>query len=355
MPESSICPSCSSPEQHSNFCTDCGADITSDPDTAENIPIFAKILLSPISIIFFIIRSFVGIASVVLVLGMFFGMFMFIFAMMAQGNDGLFPWQRGQDTYTSDRLNEVYGECKDESSSLSLVFFNINTDQNRMRQCLVAKINDKNSFYMGYTEGKFMNRLDIPTEFKKILVDETAKNIAEISEELESRITSNPSIFSEDEVILFVNNWILSNFPNRGKGQQWSNANNTVVNIATQLPEPPESYKSLDFKDEFRSHPHFDIHKEEQWRYFCGVKLIEGAKWNGWYWEFGEKRQDKAGIFYEKTKDVYIDIHPECDVTQTLNVPDSNCHLATTFYKYESPRYDIGHCIPTYFYHLPGW
>ena len=248
MPESSICPSCSSPEQHSNFCTDCGAEINPESDTTRDIPIFAKILLFPIVIIIFIGRSFVSIASVLLVLGMFFGMFMFIFAMMAQGNDGLFPWQRGQDTYTSDRLNEVYGECKDESSSLSLVFFNINTDQNKMRQCLVAKINDKNSFNRGYTEGKFMDRLDIPTEFKKILVDETAKNIAEISEELESRITSNPSIFSEDEVILFVNNWILSNFPNRGKGQQWSNASNTVVNIATQLPEPPESYKSLDFK-----------------------------------------------------------------------------------------------------------
>jgi hypothetical protein len=315
------------------------------------VPVFDKIA----SLIFGTIGGLIGIAGIIagllLALLTLFAMLMFIFMPILTDSEGRFWWYDGPSSESADdRLNEVYGECKDESSSLSLVFFNINTDQNRMRQCLVAKAND----YLWFTE-EDINRLDIPTEFKKILVDETAKNIAEISEELESRITSNPSIFSEDEVILFVNNWILSNFPNRGKGPQWSNASNTVVNIATQLPEPPESYKSLDFKDEFRFNPHFDFHKEEQWKDFCGVKLIEGAKWNGWYWEFGEKRQDKAGIFYEKTKDVYIDIHPECDITQTLNVPDSNCHLATTFYKYESPRYDIGYCIPSYFYHLTGW
>ena len=89
---------------------------------------------------------------------------MFIFAMMAQGNDGLFPWQRGPDI--KDRLNEIYEECKDESSSLSLVFFNINTDQNRMRQCLEKTA----ASYFGLKDYQII-AFDIPIEFKKIILE----------------------------------------------------------------------------------------------------------------------------------------------------------------------------------------
>jgi len=115
-------------------------------------------------------------ASVLLVLGMFFGMFMFIFAMMAQGNDGLFPWQRGQDS--KDRLNEIYEECKDESSSLSVIFFNINTDQNRMHQCLEKTA----ASYFGLKDYQII-AFDIPIEFKKIILESKGSNYNDAIEE----------------------------------------------------------------------------------------------------------------------------------------------------------------------------
>jgi len=171
-----ICPNCSSTEQHSNFCTNCGAEIQPESDTTRDISIFIKILLFPISIIFVIVRGFSLIAGVVLVLGMFFGMFMFMFAMMAQGNDGLFPWQRGQDT--NGTLNSIYDECKDSASSLSLMFFNINTDQNKMRQCLEKTV--------GYGDGQIID-FDIPTEFKKIMLESRGLNYTDALEESNSR------------------------------------------------------------------------------------------------------------------------------------------------------------------------
>jgi len=38
IPESRICPNCSSPEQHSNFCTNCGVEITPEPDSTGDKP-----------------------------------------------------------------------------------------------------------------------------------------------------------------------------------------------------------------------------------------------------------------------------------------------------------------------------
>tara|TARA_Y100000588_G_scaffold356368_1_gene412621 strand:- start:89 stop:1093 length:1005 start_codon:yes stop_codon:yes gene_type:complete len=105
---------------------------------------------------------------------------MFIFAMMAQGNDGLFPWQRGPDI--KDRLNEIYEECKDESSSLSLVFFNINTDQNRMRQCL-----EKTAVsYSGFKDYQII-AFNIPMEFKKIILESKGSNYTDGLKESELR------------------------------------------------------------------------------------------------------------------------------------------------------------------------
>ena len=49
--EAATCPGCSLKEQHSDFCTKCGAEINQKPDSFSNIPIFLKILIFPFSFI----------------------------------------------------------------------------------------------------------------------------------------------------------------------------------------------------------------------------------------------------------------------------------------------------------------
>ena len=138
-----------------------------------------------------------------MLLMMFFGM---LFVMIGQGNDGRF-WFQGEDT--EERLNDIYEICEDESSSLVIFeYFQINIDPLELRQCL-----RREAVIVSSHGEETINTFDIPTEFKEILIDVKRHEIAEAKKELELRIAANPPTFSEGEVILFVNDWILSNQP----------------------------------------------------------------------------------------------------------------------------------------------
>jgi len=174
-PKSRICPNCSSPEQNSNFCTDCGAEVV------PAVPVFDKIVSLLFGTIAGLIGIAIGIAAIILGLLLTVApLIMLVFMPILQGNDGLFPWQRGPDT--KDRLNEIYEECKDESSSLSLIFFNINTDQNRMHQCLEKTATS----YFGFKDYQII-AFDIPIEFKKILLESKGSNYTDALKESEVR------------------------------------------------------------------------------------------------------------------------------------------------------------------------
>ena len=137
---------------------------------------------------------------------MFFGMFMFILFVFFTDTEGKF-WFQGEDT--KETLNDIYERCEDESSSLVIFeYFQINIDPLELRQCLRREA----GIGTGHSEEK-INLFDIPTEFKQILIDAKRHKIAEDKKELELRIAANPPTLSEDEVILFVNDWILSNQP----------------------------------------------------------------------------------------------------------------------------------------------
>jgi len=211
---------------------------------------------------------------------MFFGMFMFILFGFFTDTEGKF-WFQGADT--EEQLNDIYGKCKDESSSLSLVFFNINTDPLELRQCLRQEA----WFGTGHSE-ETINRFDIPAEFKEILIDVKHHEIAEAKKELELRIAANPPTLSEDEVIVFVNDWILSNQPKHG-------------GMATQFTwDPYESWRHG--------------YERPTWNRLCVLDPIEWAKYNGEYWEFGGEwdREGKPGFFLEEEKYIYIDISHRC-------------------------------------------
>ena len=61
-PKSRICPNCSSPEQNSNFCTDCGAEVV------PAVPVFDKIVSLLFRTIAGLIGIAIGIAAIILVL-----------------------------------------------------------------------------------------------------------------------------------------------------------------------------------------------------------------------------------------------------------------------------------------------
>ena len=275
---------------------------------------------------------------------MFFGM---LFVMIGQGNDGRF-WFQGEDT--EERLNDIYEICEDESSSLVIFeYFQINTDPLELRQCLRQETR-----FGDYSE-KQINSFDIPTEFKGVLIDVKRHEIAEAKKELELRIAANPPTFAEGEVILFVNDWILSNQPKlpgepapKSAAQKADEIARRVANVTKFV---DNTAYDTDFKEkmlagmikgivkdvevsheeyleEWYGSKTFTWDSNEAWRHapaeptwnsLCVLGPVEVAKYNGEYWEFGEGR--KPGFFIEEEKYIYIDIDPRCGQSWQFRAP----------------------------------
>jgi hypothetical protein len=288
----------------------------------------------------------ISIAGVLMLLMMFFGM---LFVMIGQGNDGRF-WFQGEDTEES--LNDIYEICEDESSSLVIFeYFQINIDPLELRQCLRREA----VIVSSHGEGT-INAFDIPTEFKEILIDVKRHEIAEAKKELELRIAANPPTFPEGEVILFVNDWILSNQPKlpgepapKSEAQKAEEIARRVANVTKFVDNM--SSGSTDFKEMFLARlieeiveeaevPHEEYLEEwygsktfkwdsnEAWRHgpeqptwnsLCVLDPVEVAIYNGEYWEFGEGR--KPGFFIEEEKYIYIDIDPRCGQSWQFRAP----------------------------------
>lgn len=260
---------------------------------------------------------------------MLFGMSMFLFAMLFQGNDGLFPWQRGLDT--EGRINHAYEDCGDTSSSISLLFFNINTNQIKFRECLKEAARN----YVSHTE-QTVNAFDIPTEFRDIILNERLYLIAEAKNQLEVKIANNPSTITQEKVVDIVNSWIFSNTP--------------------QPTKPRYNYGLLPWQRGFEPGRVFAWDSEEAWRHegasptwdhLCVLSPIEKAIYNGDYWIFGgsERGNERAeglaeyiytgeieyryfwdifkGKYYEETDHLYFDIDPRCGIKRTLSLPDT--------------------------------
>jgi tetratricopeptide (TPR) repeat protein/DNA-directed RNA polymerase subunit M/transcription elongation factor TFIIS len=264
------CPKCNFENPtNSKFCTTCGETLGPPAST-----VVASIIGFLIGLPFVI----VGITIAALTI---FAIFAFPFFMIFQDDRGRFPWS--SDESYEDRVNETYQECKGESSSLSVVFFDINTDSDKLQDCLREK-----AFRYRMSDEEEINALDIPTEFKvEILAQSLAysakeqKEIAEATKALDLKITGNPPTLSEEQVIFLANDLILSN----------------RIQM-TSIADPA------------------------YWRLgLCVLSPIEEANWNGEYWEFGKfKRvnglyegEGRAGKFYEKENYIYIDIEPACD------------------------------------------
>jgi len=215
--EAGTCPSCSSKEQHSDFCTKCGAEINQKPDSFSNIPIFLKILIFPfslivivyhfslvilifpLSLIFALIKKislvtgvvvrviaatltgFVAIIAAIiaaifmglLFLLVIFAVFGFFFFNFATDNQGRWVWER--DKTVEERWTEIEQECKEISSSASLMFFNKNIDKDKMRECLEGYSQRK----FAYTPDTIIIASDIPIESKKIILNAKGSNYAD--------------------------------------------------------------------------------------------------------------------------------------------------------------------------------
>ena len=174
IPESPICPNCSSPEQHSNFCTHCGAEITPEPDSTSVNPIVLIIG---------------GLLALLLGLLTIFAMVGFLVFPLIQDDTGGWVWQR-QPT-AEEGWNDTYQECKDRSSSASLMFFNINTDEDKMRECLEAEASGN-----GRSDASII-AFRIPTEFKKILLHANGSNYTDALKEIAKTFGGAPVIAPE--------------------------------------------------------------------------------------------------------------------------------------------------------------
>lgn len=217
IPESPICPNCSAPEQHSNFCTNCGAEITPEPDSTSVNSIFLTILIFPFGLIIaayhfslvilifpfslifdlikktfpftrIVVRSIVGIIGglltlvggvLVLLLGslVIFAIFGFFFFNFATDNQGRWVWERAKTA--EERWTEIEQECKEMSSSASLMFFNKNIDKDKMRECLEGYSQRNAAAYTNTT----IIASNIGTEFKTILLNAKGSNYTDALEE----------------------------------------------------------------------------------------------------------------------------------------------------------------------------
>jgi hypothetical protein len=290
-----------------------------------------------------------GCLTVIVLLLMFFGMFMFIVFGFGTNAEGRF-WFQGEDT--EETLNDIYETCEDESSSLVIFeYFQINIDPLELRQCLRREA----GIGTGHSE-ETINRFDIPTEFKEILIDVKRHEIAEAKKELDLRIAANPPTLSEDEVILFVNDWIRSNQPKlpgepapKSEAQKAEEIARRVAKVkqfldTTTINNPTkENMLALKTKEivEDVEIPHeeylekwyarkvsFKWDSNEAWRHgfeqptwniLCVLGPVEVAKYNGEYWEFGGGR--KPGFFIEEEKYIYIDIDPRCGQSWQFRAP----------------------------------
>lgn len=215
--EAGTCPSCSSKEQHSDFCTKCGAEINQKPDSFSNIPIFLKILIFPFSLIVIvyhfslvilifplslifalikkislvtgvvvrviaaILTGFVAIIAAIfmglLFLLVIFAVFGFFFFNFATDNQGRWVWERAKTA--QERWTEIEQECKEMSSSASLMFFNKNIDKDKMRECLEGYSQRNAAAYTNTT----IIASNIETEFKTILLNAKGSNYTDALEE----------------------------------------------------------------------------------------------------------------------------------------------------------------------------
>jgi hypothetical protein len=164
------CSKCNSANSsNSTFCVTCGAALISGPSQEISTNTDTKTSTKSVLMI---------IPAVMAVMLMGFGMVMFIVFGFFTDAEGKFWFQGGLDTV--GEINETYGKCKDASSSLSLVFFNINTDSDRFRECL----REESRHYIWFSE-KEINRFDIPAEFKEILIDVKRHEIGEYKKAIE--------------------------------------------------------------------------------------------------------------------------------------------------------------------------
>ena len=100
-----------------------------------------------------------------------FAIFGFIFFNFATDSNGRFLWDQPPSSPSlSEVLNDTYQECIDNSSFASMMFININTNNDKMQKCLETAATDNN-----YSDSKIMG-LKIPTDFKKILIKANGAN-----------------------------------------------------------------------------------------------------------------------------------------------------------------------------------
>lgn len=217
IPKSPVCPNCSSPAQHSDFCTKCGAEINQKPDSSSVNSIFLTILafpfgliiaayhfslvilIFPFSLIFTLIKKifpftytigrpiFVIIGGLltlvggvlVLLLGslVIFAIFGFFFFNFATDNQGRWVWERAKTA--EERWTEIEEECKEKSSSASLMFFNKNIDKDKMRECLEGYSRRNAAAYTNTT----IIASNIGTEFKTTLLNAKGSNYTDALEE----------------------------------------------------------------------------------------------------------------------------------------------------------------------------
>ena len=128
-----------------------------------------------------ILTGFVAIIAAIfmglLFLLVIFAVFGFFFFNFATDNQGRWVWER--DKTVEERWTEIEQECKEISSSASLMFFNKNIDKDKMRECLEGYSQRNAAAYTNTT----IIASNIETEFKTILLKAKGSNYTDALEE----------------------------------------------------------------------------------------------------------------------------------------------------------------------------
>ena len=137
---------------------------------------------------------------------------MFILFGFFTDTEGKFWFQGGLDS--EGTVQKIYDNCEDDSSSLSLVFFNINTDPDELRECLRQEVSYGSSSSLVFSADEIINGAgfhdgyDIPTEFKEIIRDVQQQYITEAKEEILSPEFDFTTFgFSDTSISEFVENF----------------------------------------------------------------------------------------------------------------------------------------------------